>query len=1650
MKKILQNYLKVVLAVLMTASFSSAWSQLSITTADVAVTQNFDGLPSTGTNLGQSGGIFASGWSFLEAGTNATTTYDAGTGSANGGNTYDFGVAGTNAVTERALGMLQSGSLTSILGFKFTNNTTKTITSLVVGYTGEVWRLNTGGDNFAFSYQTGNATTLSSGTWNSVAGLTFTAPVTGAANLVDGNLNANRTVITPVTIAVNMAPGATYTFRWLDGSAGSSAGIAIDDFTITLVSLKPTVTTTAATAITTGGATLNGTVNPNGLTVNTSFDYGLDTSYGSTASSTQNLTGSSAVAISAPVTSLGLNTLYHFRAVASGTPATNGNDLTFYTLAATPGAPVIGNATISSLDVTINGAPQNGNPAATEYAIHETTTNTYVQANGTLGAIAWQTAGTWGTKTVTGLTDNTTYTFEVKARNGSNVETAFGSPASLATLANTTPNFSLNSALGAFGNVCTNATSKKSFSFNGGNLNGSDITISSVVASYKFSLTENGTYVAPLTFSAGSTISGQVVWVEFAPTAVQSYNGNIVVSGGGASSVNVAATGSGINTPATATTGSSSAVTVNSATLAGSLVQGCTSIVYGIEYSTTNNFVTGTQAAGSNLAGGNFSVALSSLSPNTTYYYKAYVTDGLGTHYGLQNSFTTLGLVAPVAATASPILYNGFTAHWSTVTGATSYVIDVYKINPVPVKPWINEFHYDDLGVDANEFVEIVVPNSYAGTGLTLTMYNGSGGASYDTFTLAQLTLGQSTAVYKIYSAPSNLFASGIQNGNPDGFALSDSTGLIQFLSYGGTFAATNGAANGQTSVDMGVAESNSAENSSLGLTNTGSTYANFTWAASSGANTRGNSNVGQTIQSATAIQYVLQNVNAGTGTSYDVTGLVENTQYYYVVRAVSANSTSPNSNEIAVLTAHAPATITSVAQAPGFVCDGAAATFNVTGLLPNITTAITYTIGAQQTTVNVLATGTTGSFTATLALADNGNNLTVNTVERTDFPGNPIAVTGVTAALSVNANVTYYADNDTDGFGNLNQPSVICTGIAPAGYVLNSADCDDTQKLYSDLDGDLFGSDTLVACGGVANTDDCNDSLTLYSDVDGDLFGSDIKVACGGVANTDDCDDNTLLYSDVDGDLFGSDTLVACGGVANSDDCDDNLTLYSDVDGDLFGSDIKVACLGVANSDDCDDNTLLYSDVDGDLFGSDTLVACDGVANSDDCDDTTVRYADVDGDTYGSTVKVACGGSTNNTDCNDNNNAVNPGHDEVGYNLIDDDCDGSVDEGFPPKTTVMQGAQCSTILPSIDTQLMAYLVAGAQGYRWRISTLDNSNNVLEVQELSTQLRVMKLTQLPHYGFNTKYKVEVAVYFAGFLQPFTPSNCTVTTPSPTTSLSVCGQTLTAMNDVIYAGIVPFATGYRFEITEVGNTANTQTIDRSLRDFRMSLVTAFTVRFGKTYQIRVAVKNTDGSYLGFGPVCNVNTPVFPTTFVQDSQCSNYAVPNYTTQIYAYSYPGAISYVFNLSLGAPEAGVEVTKNLRVFTLNDFAGQPLIPGGTYNVRVRMIFNNGDPAGVYGKACTIVIPGSSRQIEGAGIAFNAMAWPNPSADDFNIEITTAGKANVGIKVYDMVGRLLDNRHITVNEIEALKVGSQYPSGVYNIIVSQGEETKTLRVVKR
>ncbi len=140
---------------------------------------------------------------------------------------------------------------------------------------------------------------------------------------------------------------------------------------------------------------------------------------------------------------------------------------------------------------------------------------------------------------------------------------------------------------------------------------------------------------------------------------------------------------------------------------------------------------------------------------------------------------------------------------------------------------FINEIHYDNSRADVNEGVEIAGPSGTDLSTYSIVLYNGSNGTIYDTETLSGIIPNEANTGYGTIAFP----ISGIQNGAPDGIALVNGSTLIQFLSYEGSFTAIGGAADGVTSIDIGVSETGTTnEGSSLQLTGNGNTYSDFSW----------------------------------------------------------------------------------------------------------------------------------------------------------------------------------------------------------------------------------------------------------------------------------------------------------------------------------------------------------------------------------------------------------------------------------------------------------------------------------------------------------------------------------------------------------------------------------------------------------------------------------------------------------------------------------------------------------------------------------------------------------------------------------------------------------------------------------------------------
>ncbi|WP_367389207.1 T9SS type A sorting domain-containing protein [Lewinella sp. LCG006] len=165
---------------------------------------------------------------------------------------------------------------------------------------------------------------------------------------------------------------------------------------------------------------------------------------------------------------------------------------------------------------------------------------------------------------------------------------------------------------------------------------------------------------------------------------------------------------------------------------------------------------------------------------------------------------------------------------------------DVSGIDPLL---WINEIHYDNVGTDEGEFIEVA---GVAGLDLMdyeLVLYNGANGLLDQIYMLGGVIDNEGSGLGAL-----SFLIPGLMNGSPDGFALVQiSTGtILEFLSWEGSFTAVDGPAAGMTSTDVGVSEPGEI-GESLELSGTGFNMADFTWSGPN-AESPGSLNATQTI----------------------------------------------------------------------------------------------------------------------------------------------------------------------------------------------------------------------------------------------------------------------------------------------------------------------------------------------------------------------------------------------------------------------------------------------------------------------------------------------------------------------------------------------------------------------------------------------------------------------------------------------------------------------------------------------------------------------------------------------------------------------------------------------------------------------------------
>jgi NHL repeat len=261
-----------------------------------------------------------------------------------------------------------------------------------------------------------------------------TAPQAVAVNPTSDTVYVGESAAAGSQVSELSAGGAGRIYTFGAGRIGATGGLAVNassdevyladqansDVQWFVPFIAPAVTTGGSSAVTGSAATLEGTVNPEGTATSYDFEYGLESTYGSSSPEVQAGAGSSTVPASGEIEGLEPNTTYHYRLTASNSLGGNsGDDATFTT---SPAAPVVDGqapfaSAVTATTATLHGTINPRNSQSTyhfNYGPSTDYTNSAPSPDAQGGAAGEEAVST----TISGLSPSTTYHFQVVADNG--------------------------------------------------------------------------------------------------------------------------------------------------------------------------------------------------------------------------------------------------------------------------------------------------------------------------------------------------------------------------------------------------------------------------------------------------------------------------------------------------------------------------------------------------------------------------------------------------------------------------------------------------------------------------------------------------------------------------------------------------------------------------------------------------------------------------------------------------------------------------------------------------------------------------------------------------------------------------------------------------------------------------------------------------------------------------------------------------------------------------------------------------------------------------------------------------------------------------------------------------------------------------------
>jgi hypothetical protein len=421
--------------------------------------------------------------------------------------------------------------------------------------------------------------------------------------------NSNWVSGTSFTVS-GLTVGSTYYFKiiannGIDSSASSASSA------VTVVNFDPNAPTISSVTVSQTTATIDFTQSSNGSAAIISYKYAIS----STINGTYTFTNSNwASGTSFTVSGLTVGSTYYFKLIANNgidsSASTASSAVTVVNFA--PNAPTISSVTVLQTTATINftAGSSNGSNAVTsyKYAISSTINGTYTFTNSN-----WLTGTT--RFDVSGLTVGSTYYFKIIANNG--INSSESSASSAVTVVNFAPNVPTNLSASISGTTAT-------INFTPGSSNGSN-----AVTSYKYAFSttgDSGTYGSYLTSTNWTTGATSLIVSGLIYGTI--YYFKLIANNGIDSNVSESVF---VNFAPLAPTNTIATISGTIATINFTQPTNGSANVTSYTYAVSRTGTTWTSFVSTNVSWtpGATSLSISSLSLNTTYYFRLKSNNGI-------------------------------------------------------------------------------------------------------------------------------------------------------------------------------------------------------------------------------------------------------------------------------------------------------------------------------------------------------------------------------------------------------------------------------------------------------------------------------------------------------------------------------------------------------------------------------------------------------------------------------------------------------------------------------------------------------------------------------------------------------------------------------------------------------------------------------------------------------------------------------------------------------------------------------------------------------------------------------------------------------------------------------------------------------------